>query len=67
MILAFYVNLADKTLHGSGLGATCRPVSRDGTVTVMAKDPDVQVNYFVECGMSTYLQLHMSIKECSCI
>ena len=67
MLVAFYVTLVEKTLHGSGLGATCRPVSRDGTVTVMAKDPDVQVGCFVECGMSTYLHLHMSIKEYLCI
>ena len=43
MLIAFYVTLVEKTLQGSGLGGTCRPVSKDGTVTVMAKDPNVQV------------------------
>ena len=47
MLIAFYVTLVEKTLQGSGLGGTCRPVSKDGTVTVMVKDPNVQVEYAV--------------------
>ena len=50
MLIAFYVTLADKTLQGSGLGGTCRPVSKDRTVTVMVKDPNVQVDRFAECA-----------------
>ena len=49
MLIAFYVTLVEKTLQGSGLGGTCRPVSKDGTVTVMAKDPNVQVDCFIDC------------------
>ena len=50
MLIAFYVTLADKALQGSGLGGTCRPVSKDGTVTVMVKDPNVQVECCAECA-----------------
>ena len=50
MLIAFYVTLVEKTLQGSGLGGTCRPVSKDGTVTVMKKDPNVQVECCAECA-----------------
>ena len=50
MLIAFYVTLVEKTLQGSGLGGTCRPVSKDGTVTVMVKDPNVQVECRAECA-----------------
>ena len=50
MLIAFYVTLVEKTLQGSGLGWACRPVSKDGTVTVMKKDPNVQVDCCAECA-----------------
>ena len=45
MLMAFYVTLCEKTFQGSGLGASCIPISSDGNVTVMVKDPDVKVGH----------------------
>ena len=45
MLIAFYVTLCEKTFQGSGLGGSCLPVSSDGKVTVMMKDPDVKVGH----------------------
>ena len=60
MLIAFYVTLCEKTFQGSGLGASCQPVSSDGTVTVMYKDPDVEVGHkpFAAC---------MRIRVCFCM
>ena len=44
MLIAFYVTLCEKTFQGSGLGGSCIPVSSDGKVMVMMKDPDVKVD-----------------------
>ena len=51
MLMAFYVTLCEKTFQGLGIGGSCLPVSSDGNVTVMVKDPDVQVchSYLSDC------------------